>query len=293
MIVTIPQGESRTFELAGTDAIWIMTTGTCRVTGDESIDEVVGASSLERRIGYFGKTVLLTVYATQGVTAYSDQQTQLLYLYAQQKGDSNDSSPADIANTVNLIINRLGVEVLTSTVSVDSIEYLPEFPQYDTVYNVIGYYLDSTVGGGSFAFDTNTPKSAHNGGTVIAPEALLSWDGTHSGLPAFFSWTGSGSGCSVRLDTDVSVINFGAVMDGVTINNTSAQKFSGVFGRLSIGEGKCALQNYTIDVPLFMDVGAALVSPSGATVTITSAIASEKQFIFQQLIESISKLREN
>lgn len=68
-----------------------------------------------------------------------------------------------------------------------------------TPQRVIGYYVGSSLGGGVFLWDATKSKTLHNGGTVIAPEAITAWDGTNANLSTILSWTGTGSGCFVRV----------------------------------------------------------------------------------------------
>lgn len=226
MIVTIPEGQSKAVTLSATDAIWVITTGICRVTDGVTIDEYIGSAPEETRIGYYGEAVKLTVFAIKGTAAYSDEQTQLLKLTAEQKGDEADSSPVDVANTVNLIIDRLGKESYPLSLSVESLTELPDLPAVDTVYDVIGFYAGTTTGGGQFVYLPSQSKSTHNGGTIIAPEAIAAWDGTQANLASLLNWTGSGSGCWVRLagTLPISPLEFGAINGTVTDSTLALSK---------------------------------------------------------------------
>jgi hypothetical protein len=99
--------------------------------------------------------------------------------------------------------------------------------QTDTVYNVVGFYSGATKGGGAFIYDATTSRTLHNGGTIIAPEAVTAWDGTQANLPTLLNWTGTGSGCWVRSDLrgDISPEMFGAIMDGISDNHPSVSKW--------------------------------------------------------------------
>lgn len=68
------------------------------------------------------------------------------------------------------------------------------------------------MGGGSFVWQASRPKSQHNGGTVIAPEAPFPADwNNESQKAAWFNFTTSGSGCFVRVGFEkVNVMDFGA-----------------------------------------------------------------------------------
>lgn len=65
-------------------------------------------------------------------------------------------------------------------------------------FDVTGFYANTKVGGGLFIWDASRPKTEHNGGTVIAPEALTAWDGSALNLSQLLNWTGTGSGCWIR-----------------------------------------------------------------------------------------------
>ncbi len=67
------------------------------------------------------------------------------------------------------------------------------------VQTVKGFYSASNIGGGDFYYDPIMSHTAHNGGTIIATGALNVWNGTSTNLNSFLNWTGSGSGCFVRV----------------------------------------------------------------------------------------------
>lgn len=84
--------------------------------------------------------------------------------------------------------------------SVASLKSLPASPQTDTVYNVIGFYANTQLGGGRFIWSPTANKSTHNGVTVYAPEALQAWAGTQADIATLLNWVGVGSGVWVRVD---------------------------------------------------------------------------------------------
>lgn len=108
--------------------------------------------------------------------------------------------------------------------SVSSLKSLPTSPQTDTVYGVIGFYTGSTVGGGQFVWNPTINKSTHNGGTVIAPEAISAWDGTQADVATLLNWTGSGTGCWVRLFSVIMPQYFGATNNGSDNDTLSIRK---------------------------------------------------------------------
>lgn len=74
--------------------------------------------------------------------------------------------------------------------------------QEGILQTVKGFYSGSLVGGGSFIYDASKSKTLHNGGTVIAPEALTAWAGTQADIATLLNWTGTGSGCFIRSGID-------------------------------------------------------------------------------------------
>lgn len=103
------------------------------------------------------------------------------------------------------------------TVTVFSVaELLSARRATDLTYNVRGYYLGSTYGGGPFYYDATRAKSAHNGGTILSP--TVPFNGTPAGLANFLDGVGEtdpgGTGCFVRRHgEEVFVDDFGAVGD--------------------------------------------------------------------------------
>jgi len=109
--------------------------------------------------------------------------------------------------------------------SINSVKSLQSVtkPAVDTIYDVIGYYEDTTVGGGGFVWEATRPYSDHNGGTVIAPPAIAAWDGTQADIATLLNWTGSGVGCWVRVNAiTLTPEMFGAV-GGVVDDTLSIQ----------------------------------------------------------------------
>lgn len=76
-------------------------------------------------------------------------------------------------------------------------------------YDVVGFYVDTTLGGGEFIYNPNRNKAEHNGGTILAPEAITAWDGTSANITQLLNWTGTGLGCFERLDPTFYIEYFG------------------------------------------------------------------------------------
>lgn len=81
--------------------------------------------------------------------------------------------------------------------------------------------------------------------------------------------------------SSVNVKDFGAVGDGVTDDTAAFQMVASTFGEIIVPSGEYALNDITIDVPLFFEHGASINAQSGQTVTITNTINSARQFIFK------------
>lgn len=95
---------------------------------------------------------------------------------------------------------------------------------------VKGFYTGSSIGGGSFIYDPTVSKSLHDGGVVIAPEAISAWDGTHTNLSTLLNWSGTGSGCFVRqLDTDEVCTSFFGAKNG--LDCTLSLNKAGAYGK--------------------------------------------------------------
>lgn len=115
------------------------------------------------------------------------------------------------SSTTPALLDAVNSLIDTNVVGIKS---LPANPHTDTVYGVIGFYSGSSVGGGNFIWSPSTSKSSHNGGTVIAPEAISAWDGTKAGLSSLLNWSGSGDGCWVRICNISTPEYFGANQSG-------------------------------------------------------------------------------
>lgn len=147
-----------------------------------------------------------------------------------------------------LYVSRVKVdaEQLQAVAEVASLKGLPTGGMLDgEQFSVGGFYAGSTLGGGTFVFSASQSKSAHNGGTIIAPEALFAWNGTRANLSALNSWTGSGTGCYVRVGAEYHIYEFGGG-DGVNndsqilqslINATPAGAYASIAGARCVVDG--------------------------------------------------------
>lgn len=161
-------------------------------------------------------------------------------LYAGVEGDPLNSSGTQIRDTVNQLID----------VHVNSLKSLPNSPQTDTVYNVIGFYAGSTVGGGKLVWQPSASKSLHNGVTYYAPEAIAAWAGTQADIATLLNWTGAGNGVWVRIEVDTVLFEMaGAILDanpttGTGTDNTLSVNKTFLTGLpVYFSNGYCKLTN--------------------------------------------------
>jgi len=167
---------------------------------------------------------------------------------------------SDIKNRVDSLIDS---EILYAGIE--------ELPQIDGVtLNVKGFYVGSDVGGGQFYYDPLRSKADHNGGTVIAPEAIAAWDGTSGDIATLLNWIGAGAGCFVKIVCGkVDLSEFGASynqsLDHALIAQSAANTLLPVVvsGKISLSENV----NFYNDL-IFTDTGE-LVVGSEATKLIT------------------------
>jgi len=171
-------------------------------------------------------------------------------IVAGAKGSPLNSTGADVANAVNGLVD--------ATKSYNGIKALESIE--GVTLNVTGFYAGSTVGGGQFIYDAAKDKAEHNGGTVIAPEAIAAWDGTSGDIATLLNWVGAGAGCFVRCITgnDYVVEWFGAGNDSgddsITIRACydAAKKGTTVDSAIEVNTIRGYSDEYTINTPLIL-----------------------------------------
>jgi hypothetical protein len=124
-----------------------------------------------------------------------------------------------------------GVEASRLSKTVIQVAHIKALPVTGLVnnqqYSVASFHSGNDYGGGVFVWDATRTKADHNGGTVIAPEAIESWNGTQADLSTLLNWAGTGAGCWVRAVTnlsDVPAVFFGCVGDDSSDNQTAIDK---------------------------------------------------------------------
>lgn len=118
---------------------------------------------------------------------------------------------ADLANKVN---PGLGASLVgNATVSVKSMAELLNCPQReDLVFNLRSFLAGYNKGGDDFIWSPSTPRSQHDGATVVSP--TVPFTGSLMNLQAFLSGTGETQplalGCFVRIYDELTLDMFGA-----------------------------------------------------------------------------------
>lgn len=131
---------------------------------------------------------------TAQVEALQAQAQSLILQASQANGQSQE------------ILNRI-----SAVEQINGIKGLGAEQQFTgTTYDVVGFYANTLLGGGDFIWNPLRNKTEHNGGTIIAPEAISAWDGTSTNLMQLLGWTGTGFGCFERIDQSYVIEYFGA-----------------------------------------------------------------------------------
>lgn len=196
------------------------------VVSDEAELVTLDVSVYDRARIYTGATYKEYVY-------YEDEWVAL--------GLASDNIRTPVGTLTELIdgldVNVLSLKTLTSIKEVEGKRF-----------NVKSFYADTNTGGGTFYFDSTMDKALHNGGTIIAPEALDTWDGQQSDLASLLDWAGIGTGCFIRVTTipsataELYIEDFGAINDDGATDNYVAlnhvKKLSNLYeGKMMLGSG--------------------------------------------------------
>lgn len=131
----------------------------------------------------------------------------------------------DLQTLEQTVENLSAPDLPANTVVVPSVQALLLAKQDATqVVKTLSWYAGLNKGGLSFSWSPTTPKSRHNGGTVISPTVPY---GEGDSLGSFLAGSGesdpSGNGCWIAdiFGIKYSVLNFGAKGDGVAGNGTA------------------------------------------------------------------------
>lgn len=141
--------------------------------------------------------------------------------------------------------------------------------------------LGLPFGGGEFSYQPTLSKSKHNGATVIAPEAIIAWDGTAANIATLFNWTGSGVGCFVRASGYVDATTWFADPNGV---NESAACLSAYAKSMTNGIMRIPAGNYKVSTAIQNLTAKISIEGAGSNCTfINSYLASGRVFAFSGL----------
>ena len=171
--------------------------------------------------------------------------------------------------TDGLLREQLGQENSTAQIAGFQVRQLKKFNNLkellalpNAAMFVAGFYAGTTTGGGWFYFSPTTSKSLHNGGTVIAPEAIELWDGTPENVATLLTWSGIGQGCFIRADdvsqgVDASLFGFRANKSGnnpanipdVTASLTAAITYCNTLYEEVTNEGYFGATNIQLTLP--------------------------------------------
>ena len=103
----------------------------------------------------------------------------------------------------------------------DGVKYLPKLSYVSL--KTSGFYTGGDLGGGEYTWEESASEADHNGGTIIAYDALTAWNGTASDLSTLFGWVGTGTGCFVLCGQEGFTIDqFGVSSTSTASENTYA-----------------------------------------------------------------------
>lgn len=177
---------------------------------------------------------------------------------------SDQALRTELINTSN---PSLGAALLgRSAVVVQSVVELLSAKQDDSqIVVTVGYHPGSSIGGTAFYWDPTRPGADHNGGTVISPS--VSWDGTLANLLAFVQATGTGTGCFVKLNTDV----FHA--DEFGLQNQIVTEQGPLINHVLSSAAEVSSARYTVKIPEGFNILAnGVILPAGTTFDIQGVI---------------------
>ena len=107
---TVSAGQSTQIQLAGTSAVWVKSTGVGFAEFECGGFKQIQLTNEYQRLGYLGNDTCIELRSVSGVLEYSTTAPAIYPLTSRAMGDRADSSPVDIAQTVNQLV---GVAQLT------------------------------------------------------------------------------------------------------------------------------------------------------------------------------------
>jgi len=93
--------------------------------------------------------------------------------------------------------------------------------QDNDIIRVASYHADGFIGGSDFKYDADMAQTAHNGGAIIAKDAVFPADWTNATQrDTWFTGPGTGTGCFVSInDIESYISQFGAKPDNDSTDN--------------------------------------------------------------------------
>lgn len=104
---TVTAGQSVVVQLSGTEAIWVNSTGVGVAEFECGSPQRLNLTSEYQRIGFFGADSCIELRSVSGQINYQSSPPVIYPLTAVAKGDRQNSSPVDIALTVNALIDEI------------------------------------------------------------------------------------------------------------------------------------------------------------------------------------------
>ena len=98
---------------------------------------------------------------------------------------------------------------------IPSLSYLPLDATHGDMVSVVAFYggwaamASLPRGGGTFVWNAQLSKTAHNGVTVFDPLGIAVWDGTRPNLSSLLGWNTIGTGCWVRQNPTYHIFEAG------------------------------------------------------------------------------------
>lgn len=160
--------------------------------------------------------------------------------------------PAPVGQTVGVTPEIGSVwQKVSGNYHFDSMKSLEFSPSIKSIIFIDHFYNDGSGKGGVFVYDPNEPKANHDGGTILDPAIVSSWDGTQADISSLFASGGAGNGCYKRINTSESGLT-SAYWFGLSTSTASEsinQAISSIAsGNVFIGEnGKTWNLNSTIN----------------------------------------------
>lgn len=111
---TVSAGQSTQIQLAGTSAVWVKSSGVGFAEFECGGFKQIQLTNEYQRLGYLGGDTCIELRSVSGVLEYSTTAPEIYPLTSRAMGDRADSSPVDIAQTVNQLIDGAPVMLAQS-----------------------------------------------------------------------------------------------------------------------------------------------------------------------------------